>query len=221
MARGRQRRKARQRDRVATEMEKMAGPGEEHLEQARDQLERQAITADDVSMSEEDREAFDRGLDEMGDEEMQAAIEGREWTAPEHSLLPGIRMFTAMLDEARGGYIIDRLSECEDGLQLEFNPLEREGIIQVASAAIDPEGIPDVEFAVNLALEARAEVEALGPPGEQVEREHPAGVEEPEPALEPPAPATEPDEEEDEIEDGEEEDPDAPGEDEIAEPMGA
>jgi hypothetical protein len=74
---------------------------------------------------------------------------------PEHSLLPGIRMFTAMLDEARGGYIVDRLGEIEATLRLEFNQLEREGIIQVASASLDPFGVPDVEFAANLALEQR------------------------------------------------------------------
>jgi hypothetical protein len=178
-------------------------------------------------------EAEEAGLIEVADEdeEMHAVdIRGaQEWTAPEHSLLPGIRMFTAMLDEARGGYIIDRLAECEAGLQVEFNLLEREGIVQVASAAIDPQGIPDVELAVNLALEARQEIEAFGPPGEQVEREHPAGTEEPPPSEESRelmreearAGDVETGRELEEIEDGEEEDPDAPGEDEIPEPMGA
>lgn len=80
-------------------------------------------------------------------------------TRNDHPLIPAIRMFTAMLDEARGGYASDRLGELEDGLGIQFNQLERDGIVRVAMAHMDEHGIPDVEHGIGVALDARAEVE--------------------------------------------------------------
>lgn len=76
----------------------------------------------------------------------------------EHPLAAGIRMFTAMLDEARGGYIVDRLEQIEEALDVEFNEAEAEGIAQVAGVALDEDGLPDVEHAVQVALRARMDL---------------------------------------------------------------
>ncbi|HEX7246402.1 MAG TPA: hypothetical protein VF245_12655 [Solirubrobacterales bacterium] len=88
-----------------------------------------------------------------------------------HSLLPGIRMFTALLEEARGGYAADRLGQLAEALAIDFNPLETDGILQVAMAEMDETGVPDVEHAVRLCLEARAQIEGqeLAEPGEDDE----------------------------------------------------
>lgn len=143
------------------------------------------LTAADVSMSKEDREEFDRGLDEMVEQERatEEAEEEAEYddVSPaeliaavgplrrtrRHSLLPGIRMFTALLEETRGGYAADRLQQLEEALSLDFAGREQEGILQVSMAAMDETGVPDVEHGVQVALEARASVE-----GEPVAEDH-------------------------------------------------
>lgn len=109
-----------------------------------------------------------------------------------HPLLQGIRMFTAMLDEARGGYGYDRLDQLEEALGISFEPREREGILQIAMGAMDDAGVPDVEHGVQIALETRAELQA--------QMGHPDPDDEPEDA--------------ETAEEGEPSDPDAPGPDE-------
>lgn len=94
---------------------------------------------------------------EFETEELIAAL-GPLRRARRHPLVPGIRMFTAMLEEARGGYAADRLGQLEEALGLDFNGLEQEGILQIAMAEMDEGGVPDVEHGVQRALEARAEL---------------------------------------------------------------
>lgn len=95
----------------------------------------------------------------------------------EHPLAAGIRMFTAMLDEARGGYIVDRIAEYEEAIGEPFNELERDGIIQIASSELDQFGVPDVDMPIRLALQARAEVAVTAddppvpPTEEEIQRE--------------------------------------------------
>jgi hypothetical protein len=154
MPRGRQRRKQQQRQRqVAAATEEMAGPPEEHEAAARRQMERQVFTDEGLRVPQAQVEAAAYDL----------PPEDLDLQVPEHSLLPGIRMFTAMLDEARGGYIVDRLAQLEAALEVEFNLLEREGIIQVASSSLDASGVPDVEFAVGLAIDQRQQLEGVSP----------------------------------------------------------
>lgn len=184
MARSRQRRKQRQQDRAINADASPANGGV--AEELQDEADAAAtadpgdggITAADVSMSEEAREEFDRGLDEqMAEERAAEDAEEDHVSAAEliaaigplrrtrrHSLLPGIRMFTAMLEEARGGYAADRLEQMEEALGLDFNALEQEGILQIAMAEMDETGVPDVEHGVRLCLEARAQLAAQGGP---------------------------------------------------------
>lgn len=149
MARSRQRRKQRQQDReeapanggVAPELRAEA---DEHP----------------VPPVEPPAEDFPTEIEgEFGPDVLIAAI-GPLRRTRRHSLLPGIRMFTAMLEEARGGYAADRLEQMEHALGVDFNPLEREGILQIAMAEMDEAGVPDVEHGVQRALEVRAD---LGP----------------------------------------------------------
>lgn len=106
-----------------------------------------------------------------------------------HSLLPGIRMFTAMLEEARGGYAADRLGQLAEALAIDFNPLETDGILQVAMIEMDETGVPDVEHAVRLCLEARAQIEGeeLVEPEEEFDVED-EGELEPQPDVTAPVP---------------------------------
>lgn len=203
MARSRQRRKQRQQDRAINADAAPANGGvAEELQDEADAAatadprdDKPGITAADVSMSEEAREEFDRGLDEQMAEERAAedAEEEGEYgdVSPaeliaaigplrrtrRHSLLPGIRMFTAMLEEARGGYAADRLEQMEEALGLDFNALEQEGILQIAMAEMDETGVPDVEHGVRLCLEARAQLAAQG--GPPVAEDHGDGREAP------------------------------------------
>lgn len=153
MARSRQRRKQRQQDReeapanggVAPELQAEA---DEHP----------------VPLVEPPTEDFPTEIEgEFAPDVLIAAI-GPLRRTRRHSLLPGIRMFTAMLEEARGGYAADRLEQMEHALGVDFNPLEREGILQIAMAEMDEAGVPDVEHGVQRALEVRGELGVdLGP----------------------------------------------------------
>lgn len=147
MARSRQRRKQRQQDReeapanggVAPELQAEA---DEHP----------------VPLVEPPTEDFPTEIEgEFAPDVLIAAI-GPLRRTRRHSLLPGIRMFTAMLEEARGGYAADRLEQMEHALGVDFNPLEREGILQIAMAEMDEAGVPDVEHGVQRALEVRGEL---------------------------------------------------------------
>lgn len=129
------------------------------------------ITASDVSMPVEEREEFDRGLTEQAEADRRReddAEEAAELIAAlgplretrANPLTAGIQVFTAMLEQARGGYAADRLAEIEAAMQVSFNSLEAQGIIQIAMANMDETGVPDVEHGIQLCLEAR--VEAAG-----------------------------------------------------------
>lgn len=176
MARSRQRRKQRQQERaINAGEEREAGGVAPELRDEADAAEpgeptagnTRTLTAADVSMSEEAREEFDRGLDEQVGAENEDEVSAAELIGAigplrrtrRHPLLVGIRMFTAMLEEARGGYAADRLGQMEEALAIDFNPLEQDGILQIAMAAMDEAGVPDVEHGVQMALEARAEVD--------------------------------------------------------------
>lgn len=162
----RQRRKQRQHERqereaggVAEELREEADappmPGDEEAEQV-------TVTGPgeegERTFAEAEAELYDEIEDDVGPAELIAAIPALRRTR-RHSLLPGIRMFTALLEEARGGYAHDRLAQLEEALGLEFNRLESEGILQVSMAMMDGTGVPDVEHGVRIALEARAQLD--------------------------------------------------------------
>lgn len=129
--------------------------------QQRKQRQQEASPKEDAAVEPDPSDAEESGPDpaEVVEDVLIAAL-GPLRRARNHPLLPGIRMFTAMLEEARGGYAADRLEQMEHALAIDFNPLEREGILQISMAEMDEAGIPDVERGVELALRARAD---LGP----------------------------------------------------------
>lgn len=163
MSRNRQRRKERRAAANGEQQKSQGDPGDKKL------------TAADVSMPTEEREAFDQGVAEQmtEDERERGEQEDRELEAGEliealdvlrqsraNPLTAGITVFTAMLGEARAGYAADRLAELEAALSLEFNAEEAQGVVQVAMASMDETGIPDVEHGIELCLRARVEVGA-------------------------------------------------------------
>lgn len=177
MARSRQRRKeareavnARAAGGVAEELVEEADtppmPGDESAEQV-------TVTGPDDaperSFAEAEAEPFAEDVEEEGEYEDVSPAELIATIGPlrrtrRHPLIVGIRMFTAMLEEARGGYAADRLGQMEEALGIDFNALEQDGILQIAMAAMDEAGVPDVEHGVQMALEARAATEENGIP---------------------------------------------------------
>lgn len=97
----------------------------------------------------------DESEDEVPLEALIAALPSLRQTR-RSPLYNGLRMFSAIVEEARSGYAATRLAYLEEALDVEFGALEQEGILEIAAAAMDEYGIPDVEHGVQKALESRA-----------------------------------------------------------------
>lgn len=72
-----------------------------------------------------------------------------------HPLVAGIRMFTAMLDEAKTGYIVDRLSHLQERLDIQLTEEEHKDVFEIALCFTDEDDIPNVAYAVDAVLTAR------------------------------------------------------------------
>lgn len=166
MARGRQRRKQ-QRQR-AINADEHGGVAEELVEEA-DAPEEGEVGQDDSTLPNPSGEPQLSASDTVA---LIGPLRHSRSRRSDHPLVVGIRMFTVMLDEARGGYIIDRLSEVEEILGEEFNGLERDGIVQIASGNLLEDGVPDVDSAIRIALDARRGIEAEFGGFEDVAEDH-------------------------------------------------
>lgn len=72
-------------------------------------------------------------------------------------LAAGIQMLDAMLEQAKGGYISERVDQLEAVLREEFGPEERMLIADYASRFRDGMGLPDVSGAYEQLVARRAE----------------------------------------------------------------
>lgn len=114
---------------------------------------------EEASVGEAHEVEFDEELrDEVDPRDLIPALDPLRQTR-RSPLVAGIRMFSAMLGEARGGYVVERLEYLEATLSIEFNNFERDGILglSLSPEVLGEDGVPDVEYAVQMALEARAE----------------------------------------------------------------
>lgn len=98
------------------------------------------------------RPADDYELDELAPPQMAATIPVFE----QGPLAAGILMLDAMLTEAKSGYIVAQISALEQAINEEFEPHERELMVDAAAKWRDANGLPDVPAAYQALVVYRA-----------------------------------------------------------------